>query len=225
MRRASSFFTAEQRRQVAEAVARAESRTAAEIVPVVATASGRYERAEDVVGLWFGLALMAATWTLLPRASEESGAWPALPRWAELLALVVASVVGFLLGVVVANRVARLRRCFSPRAEQHHEVDERAREVFFDRRIGHTTRHTGLLLYVSLFERRAVVLADDAVQQKLGPTVVQELCATLTSELRSTDPATALVRAVDSVGARLAAELPRAADDVDEIPDALVLID
>ena len=47
-------FSDEQRRAVAQAVAEAEGKTSAEIVPVVATASGRYDRAEDIVGLWTG---------------------------------------------------------------------------------------------------------------------------------------------------------------------------
>ena len=51
MQRASELFNDEQRATIDQAVADAESKTSAEIVPVVATASGRYDRAEDIVGM------------------------------------------------------------------------------------------------------------------------------------------------------------------------------
>ena len=50
MQRAANFFNAEQRQQITRAVAQAESGTSCEIVPVVATVSGRYARPEDMVG-------------------------------------------------------------------------------------------------------------------------------------------------------------------------------
>ena len=59
MQRPAERFTGSDRQQVAAAVAAAESQTSAEIVPVIAAASGRYDRAEDLVGLWTAVALMA----------------------------------------------------------------------------------------------------------------------------------------------------------------------
>ena len=45
----------------------------------------------------------------------------------------------------------------------------------------------GLLLYVSLYERLPVVIADDAVTEKLGQDAVNEVCSELTGKLRSED--------------------------------------
>ena len=55
MKLASQIFNDQERKRVDDAVAQAEKRTSAEIVPVVATSSGRYDRAEDIVGLFVGL--------------------------------------------------------------------------------------------------------------------------------------------------------------------------
>ena len=60
MKPASSLFNDQARERVNQAIAQAESKTSAEVVPVVATASGRYDRPEDIVGLWLGIIALQA---------------------------------------------------------------------------------------------------------------------------------------------------------------------
>src|SRR5437870_5916552 len=92
-------FSDGDREAVNRAVGEAESRTSAEIVPVVAASSGRYDRPEDIVGLWTGLILLAIVWLVLPEQStSESGSWSSIPAGLHLLALIGAVVVGFVLG-------------------------------------------------------------------------------------------------------------------------------
>lgn len=218
-------FTREQRDRVAQAVKEAEATTAAEIVPVVAAASGRYDRAEDVAGLWLGLILLTATWLFWPAPASEVGDWGAMPRIYELAALVVSVVIGFFIGAVLTARVAMIRRLFASQVEMRDEVAARARSLFFDNRVHHTAGATGLLIYVSLFEHKAAVLADQGVLDKLGGAAVEELCAQLTAELKKGDLTAALCNVIKAAGTRLAAVLPRQADDVNELADALVMID
>ena len=115
MKRASDLFNESQRRQIEQAVVSAEAQTSCEIVPVVATASGRYDRAEDVVGLWLAAIAAAAVWLLMPRRPAEIGAWDAMPLIVELLILVGAIAVAFLIGAVIGTRIGWLRRLFTPR--------------------------------------------------------------------------------------------------------------
>ena len=88
MKKASAHFNAEQRRQIAAAVAQAESRTSAEIVPIVATESGRYDRTEDLVGLVLGVLAMAAVWMLF-QGEDPDGGWEAFTPKVSLAWLVV----------------------------------------------------------------------------------------------------------------------------------------
>ena len=226
MKPASLHFTPEQRKRIDAAVAVAEVETSAEIVPVVATASGRYDRAEDVAGLYLGLALMALTFFLLPDTRPEPGAWDWTPAWVAALLLVASVVTGFVVGAAVASRAAWLRRLFTPDVEMRQEVQRSAREAFFDRRVHHTASGGGVLIYVSLYERTAAVLADEAVLDKLGPDALVDLCDLLTGKLRDgADLTTALCDTIAATGDRLAGVLPDAPDDVNEIPDALVVVD
>ncbi len=225
MQQASRQFNEQQRLQIARAVAEAESKTSAEIMPVVAAASGRYDRPEDIAGLWLAMIGLIAAWALLPTARAESGSWGGMPEYVKLLAMVVAAVAGFVFGAVIASRVPWLRRLFTPLRQMRDEVAVRARTVFFDARVHHTSGGTGLLLYVSLHERMAAVLADQNILDKLGQDAVDELCATLTAGLREAHPAEAICRTVAAAGEKLAPVLPRADDDVNELPNALVTLD
>ncbi len=105
------------------------------------------------------------------------------------------------------------------------EVYGRAREIFFDKRVHHTGGGSGVLLYVSLFERMAAVIADQGILDKLGQENIDELCREFTQRLHEGTPIDALCDTASSLGRRLAPLLPRAEDDVNELSDALVVID
>ncbi len=217
-------LTTDDNRRVNEAVAAAESKTSAEIVPVVAAASGRYDRPEDIVGLWVAALALAIAWCLLPEHAGP-GDWGAMPASAHLLVLVVSVVVGFILGAVIGAHVDPLRHLFTPSQQMRDEVLTRSRQVFFDSRVHHTAGRTGLLIYVSLFERMAAVLADDAVVEKLGQAALDELRDQLTTSLRTQSLAEAICGTIAAAAPKLAVALPRAEGDVNELPDALVVLD
>jgi len=223
MQRASEFLTKEEQASVEAAVAAAEGKTSVEIVPVVATASGRYDRAEDMVGLWLGGTLMVVLWFLWPVVPAEPGDWAASAPL-NYLGWLAALLGGFIAGAVVASRTGWLRRLCTPKREMAEEVERRAREAFFDQRIHHTAGGTGVLIYVSLYERLVCILADDAVLNVLPEGEIRRLCDELTAKLGNA-PAEALAATIASLGDTLAAPLPRADDDVDELANAVVLID
>ncbi len=225
MQRASDLFSEEQREQIEKAVIEAEAKTACEVVPVVATASGRYDRAEDIIGLWLAVFAAIAVWLMFPRQSHESGSWSGAPLYVGLVAMVSSVVVAFVVGVVLGSQLVWLRRLFIPRKQILEEVTAPAREVFFDKRVHHTGAATGMLIYVSLFERTAVVLGDQQVLEKIGQTSLDRLCQQLTEGLRRGDATVAICSVIAEAGKQLSGPLPRNADDVNELQDSLVLID
>ncbi len=143
----------------------------------------------------------------------------------KIVALIAALVIGFILGAAIATRLDWLRRLFTPRDQMREEVAARACEVFFDKRVHRTAGGTGLLVYVSLFERMAAILGDEIILKSLGQEALDELCSQLTRRLRTGDPAEAIGGTILRAGERLALVLPRAPDDTDELPNQLVLLD
>jgi putative membrane protein len=225
MQQASTLFNEEQRQQVEQAVHTAEGITSCEIVPVVATSSGRYDRPEDIVGLWLAAIAAALVWYLLPRTLNESGTWEGPSPLLQVPIILLAVVGSFFLGVVLATHTAWLRRLFTPRQQMLTEVSSRARETFFDKRIHHTQEATGLLIYLSLFERLAVVLGDETVMETVGQDFLDNLCGQLTAGMREGHPTEALCSVIATAGEKMSDPLPRGDQDSNELHDTLVLLD
>ncbi|GMW03294.1 MAG: hypothetical protein AMXMBFR84_44280 [Candidatus Hydrogenedentota bacterium] len=226
MMTANGCFNDDQKRSVQDAVMEAERKTSAEIVPVVATASGRYDRAEDIVGLVGGVKAMLIAYSILPVDSAGlTGSWEGMDVPFQMPVLIIATVAGFIFAAFVASKIAWLRRLFTPSIQMRDEFNARARQVFYDARVHHTASGSGLLVYISLYERTAVVLADASVTEKLGQPVLDELAKRLIDEIRIGDISTALTNCITAAGEQLASAMPRTSDDVNELSDVLILLD
>ncbi|MAT13898.1 MAG: hypothetical protein CMJ46_01355 [Planctomyces sp.] len=221
----ASRFSAEEHERVNQAVQHAESMTAAEIVPVIAGSSGRYDRAEDIVGLWLAGLLIVLAWFFYPLPENIPGDWSgAHPIW-QLVAILLAGLVGFILGVVLGMYCLPLRRLFTPAAQMREEVDLRARQIFYDNRVHHTTGASGVLLYISCYEHLATVVADQQVLDKIDQAGVDGICAEFSRRLQTEPMIDALCGTIKHVGERLATDLPATSQTTNELPDALVVME
>lgn len=217
----------EDRVRVAQAVTRAEAESDGEIVTVVATESDRYH---DVVLHWtvllmlLGLALVAAV-PALPHILVEpiAGRW-ANPTAAELvLALLALEIVLFLFGRFAFGLTA-MRRLLTPPPTATRRVRRRAVLLFRLAAENRTRAKTGVLLYLSLAERRAEIVADAAIAGKVAPEAWGEAMHALIDAVRDGRPADGMIAAVERIGMLLATHFPRSADDTNELPDRLILL-
>lgn len=224
MKKASALFGPEDRERVKAAVAQAESATSGEILPVVATASGRYDRAEDVVGVLTALVLLGAAWR--PLISAAQGGWGGGVDTAIGLggALLIVAV-GFVGGAALATAFPALRAPFIPSNEMRAEVERRALEQFQRRRVRGTARGTGVLIYVSLCERMVRVVGDDAIAAKITQQDWDGISQAVVEGMKGGRPADGLIEAIRRAGERLAQHFPISPGDVNELSNELTLID
>jgi putative membrane protein len=193
------------------AVAEAERRSGAEVVPVLARASDAYRLAD-----WRAAAGGALAGALAGVPLEAAAGWSALARWAPAL----AAAAGALLGLAAVT-VPALRRLLAGARELDARVDAAAAAEFLRREVFRTRDRTGLLIYVSLFERRVRVLADEGVYRAVERPRWEELAGAVAADMRAEAPARALLEAVRRAGELVAAHGPRRrADDRNELPDA-----
>ena len=225
MARMDRHFDEQALLRVNAAIAEAEANTSAEIVCVAASASGRYDRAEDLFGLSVGLLAAAAVWFFLPDAVPGSDTWAGFTATSKITFMAVAVVAGFIGGAILASHAWPLRRPFIPRAQQTANVMRAASAAFFDQSLHQTSAGTGLMIYVSFDARRAVLLADAAVLEVLPQAQLDTLCRDLTTLLADTDPAEALRQTIRRAGESLA-DLPPDADIEPHTkrPNELVLV-
>ena len=225
MKKASAWFTESDRKALAEDIARAESATTGEIVPVVATTSGNYDRAEDLFGLVFALISLSVYW-LLRGVAPFGSKWSSGPAEGLSLPVVLSIVVvAFIVGVVLATAIPSLRTPFIPKSEMGKEVERRAAEAFHRFRIRNTAGATGVLIYVSLFEHAVRVFGDNAINEKVDQKTWQEICDLVVDGIRKGEPAGGLSAGILRCGEVLARHFPIDPGDKNELVNTLHLID
>lgn len=220
MIRADTFLDPEARKKVEAAVEAAERRTAAEIQCVIATESGRYDRAESLVGLAFGLAGMAAAevgWEL----SQGSGSWGAPP---PLGVYALGVVLGFLLGSVLASYLHPLRHLLVSAEEASAEVTRAAAALFTRLQLDGTAARAGVLVYLSLAEHQVVVVMDRGARDAAPDDFAADLCEKAVVGLREHRGPAVLVEIVEALADQLEEPLPAPADDLDELADRILIL-
>lgn len=222
---ASKLLSPEDRKAISAAVAEAEKKTAGEIVPVIATTSDRYERAEDLVALVTALAAVAATWTQFQRL-KPSLEWNGDPELAIHLPYVLAIFVGgWALGLLLARLLPWLKRLAVSRKARTARVLIAAHHAFDTLHVGGTKGATGVVIYVSLFERRVCVWADRSVSAKIPDAEWKEACEVLTRSLGEGKAKDGFVEAIRRIGDVLAKHFPVQPGDVNELPNELRILD
>jgi putative membrane protein len=207
-----------ERKPIEEAIARLEQRSAAEVVCVVATESGRYDRAESLIGLVLGLVglgLAESVW----RALEGSWGTPT-----PLFAQAAGVIAGFIAGLLLGSYVHPLRRALVSKAEMEEEVRRGAAAAFTASRVGATADRVGVLVYVSLFEHRVVVQLDSGVQAHVPADFAAQLVDRAVSGLKSGTGAAALAELVDLLATTLADKLPVKPGDTNELPNHVIAL-
>jgi putative membrane protein len=101
-------------------------------------------------------------------------------------------------------------------------ANARAVELFKVGAERRTTGRTGIVIYLSMRERRAEIVADEAIASKVAPEVWGEAMAAMLVELKRGHCGAGVVAAVESIGAILATALPFTGTDPNELPDRLI---
>lgn len=219
-------LTDQDRARVAAAVTQAEANTSGEIVTVLARRSDAYA---DVALHWAVLAMLLVLallawqpWPIEWLHSRMIDPWaqtvPA--NWYLTAALVVTTLTFFAVRIALARDALRI--ALAPGSTKTRRVHARALALFRTSAEKRTQGSTGVLLYLSLAEHRAEIIADSAIHSKVTPDVWGAAMAALLAEVKQGRPAEGMAAAVAQIGLVLAPHFPRADDDVNELPDRLI---
>ncbi|MFN2473259.1 MAG: TPM domain-containing protein [Sphingomicrobium sp.] len=212
--------------RVAAAVSAAEGSSNGEIVTIATDLSDKYH---DVALHWAVAVLIAvlAWFAAFPDCltwSDELlfGGWRVAPGPHELLTLLMVLAVLKFTVVLLILRWMPLRLALTPGATKQRRVRRRAVELFKVGAEQKTVGRTGILIYLSLGERRAEIVADEAILAVTTPETWGEAMTVLLADTKVGRPADGICAAVGLIGEVLATHFPKTAEDTNEIPDKLI---
>ena len=214
------------REKVGAAIAAAESQTSGEIVAVATPISDAYH---DVALHWALVPLFAvlawAAWrptALIWWYDLLFGGWSPEPTQSQLLTLLMFfAALKFTIALLILKWMP-LRLFLTPSATKHRRVRRRAIAIFQAAAAGRTTGKTGILIYLSMAERRAEIVADEAILKLTDDHGWGEAMHALIADTREGRPGDGIVAAIERVGTVLAEHFPRSTDDTNELPDKLI---
>jgi putative membrane protein len=197
------------RQRVADAISQAELKTSGEIVAVVAADSASYLY---VPFMWAALLALLVPWPFIHFT------WmPVQMIWLLQLAVFVAALA------VLFHR--RIRFALVPTSTKRERAHRRAVEQFLTQNLHTTEGRTGVLVFVSVAERYAEILADKGIHKKVPPSEWQGIVDTLTTAIGEGRAADGFVAAVDAIGVRLAQHFPPGSADGARLPNHLIVLE
>jgi putative membrane protein len=216
------------------AVSAAEANTTGEIYCVVTEESSHYGEtplawAAGVALLGPAVLLAAGVHVTIPdlfaswSASEVGQAIETAVRRALIGAIVVQGALFVLTALIVSY--PPIRRALTPKSVKRQRVQRRAAEQFAAKGLHLTRERTGVLIFVSLAEKMAELIADDGIADHVEPHVWDKAMAALTDGMKRGDVEAGFAAAVGLCGEVLAAKFPaRPGDNPNELPDGVVVL-
>jgi putative membrane protein len=201
-------MSAQDRERIAAAIRGIEAKTSGEIVCVLARSSADATALPVLLAAAVALAL---PWLLV--------AVTQMPVHRILLLQIAAFVV---LAPVLC--LPRVRVALVPPAARRAVAHRAAMEQFAIRDLARKTERTGILIFVSLAERYARIIADEGISARVPQAEWQAAVDALVAHMRDGRIADGFVAAIEACGKVLTAHFPRTSTSRDELPDRIYLI-
>ena len=209
--KADQFFTEEEKERLKATTQEVESRTIGEIVVMVVDRSDRYLEAEVFGGVLLG-SLLSLILTLL---FFHSSIWSYIPL----------SFLFFFPCRILFRRIDALKRLFIGIGRREEAVRLRAERGFFEKGLYKTKKNTGVLFFLSLFERKVWVLADKSIYEKMDQETLNRFAHEVSRGIKEGRACEALSQAIQEIGELLSRYFPITPDDTDELPNAVLTED
>ena len=201
----TAHLSSDQQAAIRAAVSKAESHTSGEIVPLLAAQSDDYREAAAQAA-----ALIAAVLALaLALIIHDTSVWFFLPT-AFLL---------YFPSLAAVRRLPLLKLAFTPAAHVSEVVRRQAMRVFYEKGLHRTRDANGILIFISLLERKVWILGDCGINAVIPPEHWVARASALSSGIRQGHLTEALVGVITEVGDVLRQHFPSRPDDVNELPD------
>lgn len=192
-------------------ITESETRTDGEIVPMIIDHSDIYPvahfRAAIIVSFLFSLILYYSPLTVIN---------PIYFLWIQLPGL----YVGYFLG-----HYPLIKKLMLTKDEIDREVTQRAHEAFLQHNLHTTKNHNGVLIFISIMERKIKIIADVGISKKVEQTVWDEIVFQFTQKVREDKFVEGLKETITATANVLENYFPSSGKKPNELGDNLIIED
>lgn len=207
-------LTEEEIKKISHSVAEAEKHTEGEIVPIIVLRSSAVGHVK-----WILTALLTLTFVVAESIYIHNH-WDNL----NLMAPPVAFILFYLSAVYLA-KIPWFQRVLTPNEDEIAQVHQRAELEFCRTQIRKTNKRTGILIFVSVMERRVVVLADEGIAAHYHAETWEEVVRLMTDEFKKGQVYAGFEKAIKKCGEILQSKLPATHQNANQLPNNLIIKD
>ncbi|MDE1533285.1 TPM domain-containing protein [Pseudomonas carnis] len=204
-----ALLTEHEQRQVAEAIARVEKTTDAELVTVLAA------RADDY-------AYIPLLWASLI-ALVVPGVVHYLSGYLTMYTLLVAQWATFIV-LCLVFRLPKVTTRLIPRSVRHWRASNLARRQFLEQNLHHTVGSTGVLIFVSEAERYVEILVDEGISKRLDDSNWDAIVQAFTQQVKQGQTLAGFIACVEACGELFKVHVP-VTQTRNELPNRLVVLE
>ncbi|MGI9356099.1 MAG: TPM domain-containing protein [Rhizobiaceae bacterium] len=212
MGRKKSAISATDHERITQAIRSAERRTNGEIFAVVAHRSDDY---------FFVSGFVIALWTLAILTVLAFATWLYSITFDPVI-FAAAQFVSLIASLLLLKFVPNLRLWFVPKKIAFQRASAEAVRQFLAHGVHATSTRTGILIYVSLAEHYAEVVADSGIAEKVDQSQWDGMVADLVANAGRGDVAKGFLTAIDRAAGLLALYFPPVLGQENEVDDRLV---
>lgn len=211
---AQNRFSDEDQNRIKEAVKRAEDNTSGEIVPVFVEQSGFYTLS-NYRGAIIGGLLAFICVILFDRMVPDLAVY-------DPLYMMVIIIFGCLVGATLPQFVVPLKRILVGQKHFDRATKSRAENAFLEEEVFNTRHRTGIMIFVSFFERAVIVMADRGISKVVDQREWDNIVKLVISSIESGKITDGIVAAINRCGDILLEKgFDKTPDDVNELRDDL----
>lgn len=204
-----ALLTEHEQRQVAEAIARVEKTTDAELVTVLAARADDYAY---IPLLWASLIALVVPGVVHYVSGYLTMYTLLLAQWATFIVLCLV----FRLPKVITHLI--------PRSVRHWRASNLARRQFLEQNLHHTIGSTGVLIFVSEAERYVEILVDDGISRHLDDSSWDAIVKAFTQQVKQGQTLAGFISCIEACGELLKVHVP-VTQPRNELPNRLVVLE
>ena len=210
----AQYITQADAQQIISTVKKVEKKTSAEIVPMIVNASFHYPLASvyAAVTLSLPVALVLTHYIAPLFYYSRDNMW---------IFIALFSLLFLLLKGTIARNIFLLR-LFLNQHEVEAEVKEAAITAFYKNGLYKTAEKNGVLIYISLLEKRVWILADEDAHKKIEQEFWDSCVATIIDGVKKKQFVPVLCTVIETIGNKLSTLYPCKSDDIDELKNIII---